>query len=235
MRQANVWIAILGVFSLPLGAARPSDGRIVGKVMLKGIPPKPLGIDMSKQPECVKLDSKPAMTEQVVTGPDNSLENVVVYISAGAPEDAPPPTSAAAFDQRNCHYTTHVLAFRVGQEVSISNSDPFNHNIHPLPIINREWNRMQLPGTPPFTYAYEHQEFIPVKCNVHSWMRAYFAVLRTSHFAVTGSDGKFDLPDLPSGKYTITAWHEFYGMQSKEITLVAGQPGSVDFVFTAKP
>ena len=236
MQLETVCMAALSILSIPaVVVAGPSGGVIIGKVSFTGTPLKPEPINMSKQPECVKMYAKPQMTEKVVTGPDNTLQNVVVYISHGASDFSPVPTTAARFDQQGCRYTTHVLAFRVGQEVTISNSDPFSHNIHPMPKNNREWNKIQLPGTPPFSYSYENEEFIPIKCNIHSWMQAYFVVLKTSHFAVTGEDGRFALPELPPGSYTITAWHETYGTQSQEITIADGQQLTVDFVFKPKP
>jgi hypothetical protein len=66
-------------------------------------------------------------------------------------------------------------------------------------------------------------------------MRAYFVVLKTAHFAVTGDDGRFTLPNLPAGKYTVTAWHEDYGTQNQEITIVSNQTLTVNFMFRAKP
>ena len=219
-----------------VAAAPPQDAVIRGKVTLSGPVQKLKPLDVSKEPECAKLRaSEPLFPENVVTGPGNSLKNVVVYISAGATDNSPTPSTPVTFDQQGCHYTTHVLAFRVGQEVRISNSDPFSHNIHPLAKINREWNKMQPPGTPPFSYAYDHEEFIPIKCNIHPWMRGYFVVLKTSHFAVTGEDGSFSLPDLPPGHYTITAWHETYGTQNKEINVGPGESVSLDFTFSARP
>jgi plastocyanin len=240
MRLEKLCMAALSILCVPaMAGARPSSGIITGKVTYTGTSAKPEPINMAKQPECIKLYSKldlrPLINEKVVTGPGNTLQNVVVYISAGISDDSAPPATAVIFDQQNCRYTTHVLAFRVGQDVKISNSDPFNHNIHPMPQINREWNKIQLPATPPFSYSYDKQEFIPIKCNIHAWMQAYFVVLKTSHFAVTGEDGHFTLPDLPAGKYTITAWHETYGTQSHEITLGDGQSLTADFVFHAKP
>jgi hypothetical protein len=104
-----------------------------------------------------------------------------------------------------------------------------------MPKLNREWNKIQLPGTPPFIYSYDKEEFIPIKCNIHAWMQAYFVVLNTSHFAVTAEDGQFSLPGLPPGKYTITAWHETYGTKSQEITVAEGQSLTLDFMFQAKP
>ena len=210
-------------------------GAITGRVTYTGTPAKPKSVDMSKEPECIKLNPGGLLSEDVVTGPGNTLQNVLVYISAGDPDSGSAPPTAATFDQHNCHYTTHVLALRVGQDVSISNSDPFNHNIHPLGKINREWNRIQLPGTPPFSYSYENEEFIHVKCNIHAWMNAYFVVLKTSHSSVTKNDGSFRLPDLPPGKYTVTAWHEVYGTQRQEVTVGNGETQTVNFVFRATP
>ncbi len=218
-----------------VSSATAEEAGISGRVSFTGVAARPEAIDMSKQPECLKLHSRPLMSEKVVTGPGNSLQNVVVYISGGEANIAASEARPARFDQQGCRYSTHVLALQVGQEVSISNSDPFNHNIHPMPKNNREWNKIQLPGTPPFSYSYEHEEFIPVKCNIHAWMNAYFVVLKTSHFAVTGNDGKFTLPALPPGNYTVTAWHETYGTQSREITVGEGQHANLDFVFQAKP
>lgn len=236
MRLVSLSMAALSIVCLSgMFGAGPSTAVVAGKVTYTGTPAKPEPINMAKQPECVKLYSKPLMTEKVVTGPGNTLRNVVVYISSGASDVSQAPATPATFDQQNCRYTTHVAAFQVGQEVKIANSDPFSHNIHPMPKINREWNKIQLPGTPPFSYSYDSPEIIPIKCNIHSWMQAYFVVLKTDHFAVTGEDGRFALPGLQPGKYTITAWHETYGMQSQEVTVGTGQSLAVNFVFQARP
>jgi plastocyanin len=236
MRIARVWLAALSFLSLSVvNAAGQTGGTITGKVTLKGNPPKPLVIDMSKEPECVKLNPKQRTTEDTVTGPGDTLKNVVVFISLGAPASSSVPPTPVSLNQQNCHYTTRVLAFQVGQDVKIINSDPFSHNVHPMPVTNREWNKVQLRGTPPISSSFSSPEFIPVKCNLHPWMRAYFAVLGTNHFAVTTDDGLFTLPDLPPGKYTVTAWHETYGTRSQEITVVGGQQQTMDFVYNAKP
>jgi plastocyanin len=238
MHSTKAAVALF-VFAFSAGilqAAPPNDVTVHGKVTLSGAPPKSKPLDLSKEPECVRMHaSNPLFSENVVTGPDNSLRNVVVYISAGANDDPPALLAPAIFDQQGCHYTTHVLALRVGQEVRISNSDPFAHNIHPIAKINREWNKMQPSGTPAFSYAYDHEEIIPIKCNIHPWMQGYFVILKTTHFAVTDEDGRFSLPGLPPGHYVVTAWHETYGTQTKEITVTAGASPSLDFTFAAKP
>jgi len=238
MRLAHIFLAMALLACAPLALfAAPGGTKVIGKVTLSGAPAKPKPLDLSKEPACAQMHAAaPLFPESLVLGPGNSIRNVVVYISAGAPYPGPVPATPVLFDQQGCQYTTHVLAFRAGQEVKISNSDPLSHNIHPLAKVNREWNKIQPPRTPPFAYAYENEEFIPVKCNIHPWMQGYFAILRTPYFAVTGDDGNFALPDLPPGRYTITAWHETLGTQSREIEInSSGEPQTINFTFTAKP
>jgi hypothetical protein len=237
MNLTKLAVAGLITVALPVfGVAAPNGGTINGKVTLSGVAPKSKPLDLSKEPECVKMHaSNPLFPENVVTGPGNSLRNVVVYISSAVNDNYQGSTEVASFDQKGCHYTTHILALRVGQEFRISNSDPFSHNIHPLAKVNREWNKMQPAGTPPFNYSYDHEEIIPIKCNIHPWMQGYFVILKTGHFYVTGEDGRFSLPNLPPGHYVVTAWHEAYGTQTKEITVNGNETLSLDFNFSAKP
>jgi len=218
-----------------LAVAPPAGGTISGKVTYTGTPPKMKPIDMSKEPTCAKEHAaSPVMTENVVTGPGNSVEWAVVYVSAGDQGSAP-GTQTLKFDQKGCQYIPHVLAMQVNQPFEIINNDPFLHNIHPLPKINPEWNKSQPPGTPPQVEKYDKPEFIPVKCNVHPWMHGYFVVLNTSHYSLTGSDGSFKIAGLPPGKYTLTAWQEQFGTQTQEVTVGAGETKSIGFVFKALP
>ena len=209
-------------------------GTISGKVTVEGHPTKGKAINMSAEPSCAKMYSSAPTSEDVVVGPGSGLKNVVVYVSAGAADEAAPPSQPISIKQKGCRFTPHVVAMQVNQELQVTNEDSTSHNIHPLPSVNREWNKAQLPGTPPLSATFARQEIIPVKCNIHPWMRGYFVVLKTSHYSVTGDNGAFTLNNLPPGKYTITAWHETYGTQSKEIT-ITGESQSLDFSFTAKP
>jgi plastocyanin len=233
-RFIPVFSLIFLAFS-PLKAG-PTGGTLVGMISYKGTLPKGKPLDLSKEPACVKMHaSDPLLNESIVVGPGNGLANVVVYISAGETDSDATPTSTASFDQKGCRYKTHVLPVQVGQEIRIGNSDPIVHNIHAMAKVNREWNRMEPPGTPPFSYSYEKEEFIPVKCNVHPWMQGYIVVLKTSHFAVTGESGVFRLPNLPQGKYTVTAWHESLGTQTREFTVTSGETTTVYIAFSDKP
>ena len=234
MRTTHVVMAALALLAASaMAVAEPAGGTVSGKVTFTGTPAKMKPIDMSKEPSCAKMYSTPPLAETVVTGAGDALGYVVVYVSAGAP-DEPAPSTSAVFTQKGCRYIPHVLAFQVNQEFKIVNEDQTSHNIHPLPKLNREWNKSQPPGTPPIVEKYDKAEFIPVKCNVHPWMHGNFAVLKNSHYAITTDNGSFSLANLPPGKYTITAWQESYGDQSQEVTISGSETKTVNFVFKAK-
>ena len=224
--------AILTIFTL--SAASPQSGGVSGRVTFDGTPAKPHTIDMSQEPSCAKQYAKPATAENIVTGPDNALENVVVYVAAGAPDEAP-PSQPAVLVQKGCRYAPHILAFQANQDFQIVNEDETAHNIHPIPANNREWNKSQLPGAPPIEDKFARPEFIPIKCNIHPWMKGTLAVMKNSHYAITTGDGEFKLLNLGPGTYTVSAWHESYGEQTQQVTVTGSDTKTVNFVFKAKP
>ena len=230
-------LALLAVAAVGTTAAMrtaaPAD-TITGTITYTGTLPKMKPIDMAKEPSCAAEHKSPVMTEGAVGGPHNSLEDVVVYISAGDHPGAT-PSRAVRYNQKGCQYLPHVAVMEVNQPLEIFNEDKTSHNIHPLAKVNPEWNKSQPPGAPPLKESFAKAEFIPVKCNIHPWMHGYFAVLNTSHATVSGEDGGFALKGLPPGKYTVTAWHERFGTQSQEVTVGAGAAPKVNFVFKATP
>jgi plastocyanin len=233
------FFAVLG-FTVAMGSALmvfatppAGSGSITGKVTYTGTPMKMKPIDMSKEPSCAKQHATPISTENVATGPGNTLEWVVVYISAGD-EGTVTPSQGVRYDQKGCQYLPHVLPMLAGQQLQIYNDDQTSHNIHPLAKVNQEWNKSQPPGSPPIDTKWDKPEFISVKCNIHPWMHGYFVVLKTSHYAVTGADGSFAITGLPPGKYTVTAWQEQYGTKTQDVT-VGGGAATANFVFTATP
>jgi len=229
-----MFAVLLGGGMLVFANSPAGSGSITGKITYVGTPPKMKPIDMSKEPSCAKQHTTPVTTQNVVTGPGNALAWVVVYISAGDQESSA-PFQAVRYDQKGCQYIPHILPMQVAQEVQIYNHDQTAHNIHPMAKENPEFNKSQPPGAPPIRTKYEKAEFIPIKCNIHQWMHGYFVVLNTSHYAVSGADGSFDIKSLPAGKYTVTAWQEQYPPQSQEVTVGDGETKTVNFVFKVSP
>jgi len=216
-------------------SARPdaaSTASVAGRVKFQGQLPQPAKLSMSADPSCAKLHSGPMVTQDFVTGADNTLGNVIVFISQGLGDRTfEVPAEAVTFEQKGCMYQPHVTALRANQIIKMVNSDNTTHNVHATPANNREWNKAELAGTTMEESFAREEIAIPVKCNVHPWMKSYIAVFKHPYFAVTGKDGSFRLPDLPPGEYTVEAWHEKFGTMTQKITVAAGENKSLDFTF----
>jgi plastocyanin len=207
--------------------------NLAGAVKFEGTPPRAQRIRMDADPACARLRTEPATTEDVIVGPGNALANVIVYVKSGLEDYSfPQATEAVVLDQHGCMYTPRVLSVMVNQPIEILNSDDTTHNIHPTPRFNREWNKSQGPRGEKLVESFPREEVaIPVKCNVHPWMKSYIAVLRHHYHDVTHTDGAFSLEGLPPGTYTIEAWHETLGTSTQEVTLGERESKTVEFVF----
>jgi hypothetical protein len=210
-------------------------GEVSGVVKLDGTPPKMKTISTAAEPACSKARTEPLTSEEVVTGDGGALANVVVYVKSGLEGYSfTAPSTPVKFEQIGCQYRPHVAGMMVAQNIDVINGDQTTHNIHPIPMENREWNESQPPGAAPIEKSFAREEVaIPVKCNVHPWMKAYMAVLPNPYFQVTAKDGKFDLKNLPPGTYTIVAWHELYKTDPQTITIGPKETKSVNFTFKA--
>jgi len=225
----------------PAATAPPVDeasaATVTGKVSFTGEKPKVASLDMSANPACSKAHSTPAKSEEVVINDNGTLKNVLLYVKGVPDRQYPAPSGAVELDQKGCMYGPHVIGVMAGQNIEIKNNDPTNHNIHPLPKINQEWNESQAPGSDPKMRTFAREEMDPpiaVKCNVHPWMRSYIAVSNNPYFAVTGGDGSYTIKGLPPGSYTLVAWHEKYGKKESPVTVAAKDSKTVDVSYDGK-
>lgn len=218
------------------------DGSVTGAIAYNGAAPAPKKIDSSADPACGQAN--PTLSTQDTVVKDGKLANVFVYVKDGTTADGKKiadftfatPTTAVALDQKGCQYVPHVLGLQTNQKLSITNSDPTQHNIHPTPRSNPEWNQTQPNGAGPIEKTFARSEvLIPVKCNQHPWMKSYIGVLKHPLFAVSAEDGTYTIKGLQPGTYTVAAWHEKGGPNGTEktmqVTVPAGGAGKADFAF----
>jgi len=209
---------------------------ITGTVHYKGkLPPRKL-IDMSEDPSCVESHHGKAYDESLVVGSGGTLANAFIYIKSGLEgKNFAPSSEAVVINQSGCWFRPRIIGIQTNQPLKIVNSDPVTHNIHPMAAVNREWNHSQGPGDAPLNRKFTKAEvMIPVKCNIHSWMRAYIGVLDHPYFSVSRDDGTFTISNLPPGTYTIAVWQEKLGTQEQQITIQPQQHAAVDFTYKGK-
>ena len=188
---------------------------------------------MDTEEACQAMHKTPVFDAPVQTGKDGGLANVFVYVKSGLEGKVfAPAGDPAVLEQRGCLYLPRVLGIRVGQTLAVRNADPVSHNVHPKPRNNRDWNQQQAPQAPDLLRRFARPEvMIPVRCDVHGWMKAYIGVVDHPFFAVTSTTGGFALPGLPPGEYTIAVWHEVLGEKTAPASVQKGAEGRLEFLY----
>jgi plastocyanin len=212
----------------PLWKPSGNEGNVTGVINFTGAVPAPSKLDMSADSKC---EGENFLDDVIVK--DGKLQNVFVFVKSGLPQAAfETPSDSIMLDQKGCKYVPRVLGIQTGQPLKIVNSDQTDHNIHPLPRVNREFDDSQVAGQGPITRNFKRPEtMFPVKCNLHSWMRAHIAVLAHPFFAVSDSNGEFTIKGLPPGEYEIEAWHERYGAKTVKIKVAEKTDAKANFSF----
>ena len=205
-------------------------GGITGKVSFSGKAPRRRKIDMSAESSC----GSGVLTENFVPGDGGTIQQVFVYIKddfGGAKFEA--PSEPVVLDQKGCLYSPHVVGAMAGQTIQYVNSDSITHNVHPVPQNNRQWNNSQSAGAEPIEKSFARAEIgLAVKCNIHPWMRAYVHVMNHPYFAVTGSDGTFEIKNLPPGEYTLATWQEGLGEKEMQVTIGDSETKEVEISYS---
>ena len=202
-----------------------SAGDITGKITLNGTPPAEREFKMD--PTCGKLQPQGSKTTThfYVVGDGNGLGDTVVYLKDVSGKSAGATASPLMVDQKACVYIPYVASVQTGQKITVSNSDPVLHNIHPTPKPgsgNKEANKAQLPKGPALDFSFPDAEmFLRFKCDVHPWMFSYISVFDHPYHATTDKDGNFKIPNVPAGNYTLVVQHRKAGTAEKAIEVKA--------------
>lgn len=194
-----------------------NGGTITGTVKWSGPMPHLASMTIFKDQQiCDPESAKTRDLERLVVGPQQGVANTVVFlkdISGGKPMDIPP--QRRSINQKRCRYEPHVLLVPATGTLQMKSSDAVLHTIHmdgaatynlPFPFPDKVISRnMPTVG------------LVNLKCNGgHTWMNAELLVVPHPYYAVTDETGKFELSDVPPGKYQLVAWHEGWGIARQE-------------------
>jgi plastocyanin len=220
-------------------------GEIKGIVLFKGDKPeaKPIpeiaGNAFCKEHHKGKLPVRETFVFGK-NGDNDTLQNVLVYVSKGLEDkEFDPPQAPAVLDQVGCIYTPHVVAVMAGQTLEVRNSDATLHNVMCTPRNNPPFNFGMPVKDGTYNLVFKQPEFkMNTKCFMHPWMSAYIHVLEHPFFAVTGEDGTFTIRGLPPGEYEVTVLHEASLLQpepaSAVVKVAAGETQEIQFTYQAR-
>jgi plastocyanin len=139
---------------------------------------------------------------------ESGSSNVVVWLMPSGREAGALSRLPARLVQKNKQFTPHVLAVTAGTTIEFPNQDPFFHNAfsiyHGRPfdlgLYESGTSRKIVFSKPGVSYIF---------CNIHPQMSAVVLVMRTPYFAMTGTDGTFQIGNISRGRYRLELWYEF--------------------------
>jgi hypothetical protein len=213
-----------------LGADEKSAGVFKGVVTFKGAPPPRKRLFEKNDAKIEKPEDRAVCAAEdyfsdeflVNEKAGNGVANVVIYIEKTPAGYTPPPVpeEPAIFDQKGCRFIPHILIVRCNQKMLIKSGDPVVHNTNITSLRNTGFNQtISVNNRDGVEYSYKKPEGrpVPVKCDLHNWMKAHHLPLEHPLAAVTDADGKFEIKGVPPGKHTFIVWHEMCGYLNRKL------------------
>jgi plastocyanin len=152
--------------------------------------------------------------------------NAGIVVSLQAPgAKVTPAAKPVEMDQKGLVFAPHVIAVVRGTRVRFLNSDTVAHNVF---SPEGKYNMGTWPQGETREHTFDKPGVYTQLCRVHPEMEAFVVVLDTSYFAVTDRAGKYEIADVPSGRYTLIAWSERLKGVKQEVTVESGKILTVD-------
>lgn len=207
------WLGIAGV-----GAEQQVSveaGTIRGRVV---VPPTPAP---TPRPVVGDLGTSPRDT--------TDRRRAVVYIDpAPSPALEEVPAGHARMDQRNEEFIPHVLAVTVGTVVDFPNDDTTFHNVFSLSPVKGFWLG-RYPAGHSKSVLFDKPGIVPISCDIHTHMSAFVLVFNHPYFAVASEDGRYVIPNVPPGPYTLKVWSEVGSAAPRAVVVPSGEIVECDF------
>jgi plastocyanin len=212
-------LPMVSVALLAPGAGQPAasaGGAIRGRVELRHVATAP-----APRPAVAALGTPPALDS-------TDYLKSVVYLET-APRAAFDQVEAghAVLDQRNETFVPHLVAITTGTTVDFPNSDQIYHNVFSL-SKTRSFDLGRYGAGRSRSVTFDRPGIVRVFCEIHSHMNAFILVFNHPFFAVTDTDGRYHIDNVPTGTYNVVAWNEGLSSEPKPVT-VGGGTSELDF------
>ncbi|GAB4411057.1 MAG: hypothetical protein OHK0032_06900 [Thermodesulfovibrionales bacterium] len=169
--------------------------------------------------------------------PSLEVKNVLVIVEDVKKGKAAPKTDAA-IDNKKCYFEPLVSVAYKGANFVIKNSDPILHNTNLGVLLDSKRRTVYNLALPKKDQVITKPDrvagLLGVKCDAHSWMRAYVYSSEHPYVAVTDEHGSFEIKDLLPGKYKVKFWHEGLGEVTKEVEVSAGKASELNVTMSKK-
>ena len=165
-------------------------------------------VTIERDPSSLRLDPSIAGLGMPDLPEPPDRRRSIVYLET-APQGAfeEPEQPPAIMDQRNQTFVPYVLAIPVGATVLFPNSDHVYHNVFSLSRAKR-FDLGRYPTGQVRSVRFDRPGVVRVFCEIHSHMNAFILVFAHRYFATTDDEGRYRIPGIPPGTYTVVVWSD---------------------------
>lgn len=158
---------------------------------------------------------------------DYERSHVVVYVEG----DLPSSPITAELPQQDRRFAPDLVVVPAGSTVSFPNMDPIFHNVFSLSKA-KSFDLGNYPQGKTRTVVFPKPGIVFVDCHLHPNMSAVIVVTPNRWSTKADASGRFVLPDLPPGTYTVVAWHKTAGFFRKTVRVTDTGNAAVPFQFS---
>jgi len=133
-------------------------------------------------------------------------DGAVVFLRASPGLSLPPSTAVNTIRQEKLQFEPAFLVVPAGATIRFENHDDEIHNIHSRAAENRFDTGAHLPGTVK-EVTLKNPGVVPIRCRTHQSMHGLIIVAPSAFFAIADTRGRFEIRDVPAGRYQVEAWH----------------------------
>ncbi len=210
-------------------------GMIQGTILLDGAVPEPKGFNLITFPDpayCGRISNGRGwrLLHDFVVGPQHELKDAIVFLE-GVEAGKPFELSVPLIEARDCQFVPFMTIVRNGHAVEVINMDPVMHDIQgyetsleagartlfntPL-VMNHQHRRGDLhaqhnhaPGKSLVgpMYLNRGRRTFYMQCGFHAYMESWAMAVNNPYYALTDSNGKFAIEQIPPGTYQLVVWH----------------------------
>ncbi|MDP7035000.1 MAG: plastocyanin/azurin family copper-binding protein [Planctomycetota bacterium] len=154
----------------------------------------------------------------------------LVYLEAEVPVSLPVASKEFRVDQKDMTFVPRVAGVLLGQSVRFLNSDFVRHNVYSTrdSAIQGLSSQGTFGSGESYVVTLDTLGVVQFRCNLHSQMVVYLVVRDNPYFSVS-KEGRFEIGDVPPGRYVATFFHEKIESRRVAFSLSEGEEKVIDF------